>query len=67
MHRVKNTVHAKRHAAGLTQEELARKAGVSRQTIIAIERGNYAPSVALALTLATILATPVEGLFTLEK
>ena len=65
MERVKNTVQALRHEIGLTQEELAEKVGVSRQTIIAIERGNYAPSVALALKLAKILKTTVEKLFAL--
>ncbi len=58
-----SSVHDHRTRAGLTQEELARKAGVSRQTIIAIEKGNYAPSVALALRLATVLKTSVEALF----
>ncbi|MBU6321132.1 MAG: helix-turn-helix transcriptional regulator [Patescibacteria group bacterium] len=65
MERVGNTVYEKRHAAGLTQEELAKGARVSRQTIIAIEKGNYAPSVALALRLARVLKTRVEDLFTI--
>lgn len=65
MERVKNTVYEHRHKAGLTQEELAERVGVSRQTIIAIEKGNYAPSVALALKLATVLKTTVNTLFTL--
>ena len=41
-------------------------AGVSRQTIVSIERGDYAPSVKLALLLAEKLATKVEDLFILE-
>lgn len=61
--RLRSNVYGHRSDAGLTQEELAQKAGVSRQTIIAIEKGNYAPSVALALRLAKILKTPVETLF----
>ena len=61
--KLKSNVFDHRTRAGLTQEELAQKAGVSRQTIIAIEKGNYAPSVALALRLAKILKTPVETLF----
>lgn len=52
-----------RNKAGFTQEELAHKAGVTRQTIIAIEKGNYTPSVSLALTLAGIFDTSVEDLF----
>ena len=54
-----------RSAAGLTQEALAQQVGVTRQTIIAIEKGNYAPSVVLALKLATVLQTTVEKLFIL--
>ncbi|HVW71577.1 MAG TPA: helix-turn-helix transcriptional regulator [Candidatus Paceibacterota bacterium] len=65
MARIENKVQELRRKAGLTQEELAGKAGVTRQTIIAIERGNYAPSVVLALRLAHILKTTVEQLFTL--
>lgn len=48
---------------GMTQEELADKIGVSRQTVIAMERGNYAPSVHLALKLAGVFKTPVESIF----
>ena len=58
-------VHEHRIRRSLTQEELARKAGVTRQTVIAIEKGNYAPSVALALRLAKVLGTSVEELFTI--
>lgn len=60
---VKNVVQKYRLAAGATQEELAEKVGVSRQTIIAIEKGNYAPSVALALRLARFFKTSVEDIF----
>jgi putative transcriptional regulator len=48
---------------GLTQEELAERVGVSRQTIIAIEKGNYTPSVLLALKIATVFKTKVEDVF----
>lgn len=51
----------------ITQQELAERVGVTRQTIIAIERGDYNPSVKLALLLARELGTTVEALFTLEK
>jgi len=51
----------------LTQEELARRVGVSRQTIFAIEKGNYHPSVKLALKLARELDTRVEEIFHLEE
>jgi putative transcriptional regulator len=63
MARIDNRVQELRLAAGLTQEQLAEKAGVTRQTIIAIEKGNYAPSVVLALKLGHILKVSVEHLF----
>lgn len=52
--------------ATLTQEDLARDVGVTRQTIIAIEKGNYVPSVILALKIARRLGSPLEGVFTYE-
>lgn len=52
-----------REKLGMTQEEIARKVGVSRQTIVAIEKGNYVPSVALAMEVAKILDCSVEELF----
>ena len=51
----------------LSQQELADMVGVSRQTIVAIERGNYSPSVKLALLLAKKLGATVEELFELEE
>ncbi|MGA9116317.1 MAG: helix-turn-helix transcriptional regulator [Bacteroidota bacterium] len=51
----------------LSQQQVAEMAGVSRQTIVAIERGDYAPSVRLALVLARKLGTTVEELFILEE
>lgn len=53
--------------AELTQEELATRAGVTRQTIIAMEKGNYVPSVLLALRLSKVLACRVEDLFYVEE
>lgn len=60
---LKNSVFEKRKAVGVTQEDLASKIGVTRQTIIAIEKGNYTPSVLLALKLAKFFKCPVEDLF----
>ena len=51
----------------LSQQQLADMVGVSRQTIISIERGDYAPSVKLALLLAERLGAKVEDLFILEE
>lgn len=50
----------------ITQEELAEAVGVTRQTIIAIEKGNYTPSVALALALSHFFNKKVEDLFLYE-
>lgn len=61
-----NAVRAARRAAGLTQAELAERAGVSRQTVVAVEAGDYAPSVYLALSLARHLDSTVEALFDVE-
>jgi len=58
-----NEVNKARTAAGVTQEELAAAVGVSRQTIIAIEKGNYTPSVELALKLSRFFKTSVEKMF----
>lgn len=51
----------------LTQAELAEKIGTTRQTVIAIEKGNYTPSVLLALKIARILHKKVEELFVYEE
>ncbi len=62
--------HLKRHrllADGMTQQELADRIDVTRQTIHSIEKGRYAPSVGLALKLAEIFEVPVEDLFELDK
>lgn len=63
---LQNTVHELRTQQGLTQQALADAIGVTRQTVIAIEKGNYTPSVALALELAEVFHTSVESLFYYE-
>ncbi len=63
---VANNVRAERDKRGLTQEELAQAVGVSRQTIISIEKGKYVPSVALAIRIARFFKVPVESLFTIS-
>ncbi len=52
---------------GLTQEALAVAVGVTRQTVIAIEKGKFVPSVRLALELAKTLGQPLEQVFWLEN
>lgn len=63
---MKNTIKMERAIAGLTQEELAKKVSVSRQTINAIELNKYVPSTVLALKVAQVFNKKVEEIFTLE-
>lgn len=60
---VANFVYTLRTKSGMTQEDLAEKVGVSRQTVIAIEKGNYTPSVLLAIKIAKVFRTSVEEVF----
>ncbi|MEN8776483.1 MAG: helix-turn-helix transcriptional regulator [Polaribacter sp.] len=64
---MKNTLKVQRAILGLTQEDLAKKIGVSRQTINSIEKNRYVPSTVLALKLSTIFNIPVNDFFTLEE
>ena len=66
-HDLHNTVRRHRLLAGLTQSELAERVGVTRQTILSIEKGKYTPSVALALYLASALDARVEDLFQVKE
>jgi putative transcriptional regulator len=50
----------------MTQEELAEKAGVTRQTIIAIESAKYSPSLELAFKIAAVFDVPLDEVFTYE-
>lgn len=63
--RLENRLKLARVERGLSQEQLAVLAGVTRQTISSIETGQYVPSALLAFVLARRLEKPVEGLFTL--
>ena len=58
-----NSIHDRRLARGLSQQELANRCGVSRQTINAIENDKYDPTLALAFRLAQVLETTVDALF----
>ena len=64
---MKNFLKQQRSIKDLTQQELAEKVEVSRQTIHSIESGRYIPSTLLALKLAAVLGVKVEDLFLLEK
>lgn len=50
----------------MTQEELAKKVGVTRQTIIAIEKGKYSPSLELAFRIAHAFGVPLEEVFSFD-
>ena len=60
---MENRIRALRKERGLSQEELARRCGVTRQTVNAIENNKYDPTLALAFHLAQELGTTVDQLF----
>ena len=64
---VTNRIKELRADLGLTQEELAQAAGVSRQSINSIERNRYVPSLELALTFARIFSCSTDTIFQLER
>ncbi|MGO2542377.1 helix-turn-helix transcriptional regulator [Specibacter sp. AOP5-B1-6] len=64
---MRNHISESRKAAGWSQEELAATLGVSRQTVIALERGKYNPSLPLAFKLARVFGTSIEELFIFEE
>ena len=64
---MKNNLKVERAIHNLTQEELAQKVSVSRQTIYAIETNKYVPSTILSLKIAHIFNKPLEQIFTLEE
>ena len=61
-----NQVYELRCKIGVTQEQLAEEVGVTRQTIIAIERGNYTPSVLLALKIGKFFKKSIEEVFAIK-
>ena len=63
---IRNQVYEFRTKTGITQEELAKVVGVTRQTIIAIEKGNYTPSVILALKISKFFKKPLEEIFQIK-
>ncbi|MEU5790045.1 helix-turn-helix transcriptional regulator [Micromonospora purpureochromogenes] len=59
-----NSIRALRAAHGdMTQAELARRVGVTRQTVIAIEQGRYSPSLEMAFQIAAVFDVPVTDVF----
>lgn len=62
-----NRLKEYRARIGVNQQEMGRLAGVSRQTISQIERGDYSPSVTLALKIAKVFEVTVEDIFWYEE
>ncbi len=66
--KIQNNIRRLRfNADEMTQQQLADKVQVSRQTIVAIEKGNYSPSLELAFKLSRIFNTPLEEVFRYES
>jgi len=63
---MKNSIKIERAKHDFTQEELAKRLGVSRQTINSIEKGRYVPSTTLALKMSGVFGVSVNELFSLE-
>ena len=65
---IKNNIRTLRFFAGeMTQQELAERAGVSRQTIIAVEAGKYSPSLELAFRIAEAFGVPITEVFGIKR
>lgn len=64
---MENVLEQLRGERGLTQQELADKANVSRQTIISLENGRYNPSIQLAFRLANIFGCQIEDIFMYQE
>ena len=63
---MKNKLRVERARVRMTQQDLADKTGVTRQTIVAIEQGKFNPSTVLALKMARVFGVTIETLFELE-
>lgn len=63
---MKNRIKVERAEMDITQQQLAEAVGVSRQTIVAIEKGRFLPSTPLALKISRYFGKPVESIFILE-
>jgi putative transcriptional regulator len=64
---MKNEIRVERAKVKMTQQELADRVGVSRQTINSVELDRYIPSTVLALKIAAVFQTTVNNLFELEE
>lgn len=64
---MKNRLEELRNALGLTQQELAERVDVSRQTIISLEQGRYNPSILLAFRIASVFELSIHDIFLYEE
>ncbi|MDF1809438.1 MAG: helix-turn-helix transcriptional regulator [Phycisphaerales bacterium] len=66
--KVSNQIRTLRfHADEMTQQDLATRIGVSRQTVVAIEKAKYSPSLELAFKIARVFEVPLETVFSFEE
>ncbi len=66
METLTNRVKVLRTEQNLSQEKLAQLTGVTRQTIISLEKGSYIPSLLLAMHLSQVLGTPIDEIFSIK-
>lgn len=64
---MKNRIEEMRRERGISQEELAKLAGVSRQTVSSLENGRYNPSITLAYKIARLFGAAIEDVFIFEE
>lgn len=64
---MRNKIKELRSAANLTQEELAKRVGVRRETIVFLEQGKYNPSLQLAYSISQIFKMPIEKIFIFDN
>ncbi|MFJ8067308.1 helix-turn-helix transcriptional regulator [Psychrobacillus sp. NPDC096426] len=60
---IKNRIKELRARDKLTQQDLSEKVGVTRQTIVSLEKGSYVPSLLLAMNIAEVFQVPIEKIF----
>ena len=65
--KIVNRLHVFRAEKRITQDQLAKEIGVTRATIIAIEKGSYNPSLELAFRLARFFKTDIQSIFSIEE
>lgn len=64
---MKNLIEENRKERGMTQQDMAQRLGVSRQTIISLEKGKYNPSIMLAHAIAQVFHASIEDIFIFEE